>query len=242
MNHIGLILILAAICCTVAYIVLKRGVLPRLSTGEFDANPYERSRTLFSPIHSTLFDLLEKAIDNRYRILGKVRLTDVVDVRADLSQKQRIAALKRLPPSRLDFVICERDSTFILGAVMVDEDNGEPGTQRSLQESALDNFLTTVGIPVARISSRRDYSVEDLRIEISRALFLKWKGDSDSNQMKETGKKGEKDDNTYGICPTCGLPFVKRRARKGTYAGKFFLTCSNYPKCKQVKLIKDKSA
>jgi hypothetical protein len=220
----------------------KRGILPRSLSVNSDLNPYERSRTLLSPIHSTFFDLLEKAIDDRYRVLGKVRLTDVVDVRADLSPKQRVAALKRLPPSRLDFIICERDSTFILGAVMIDEDEGTTDSVSVLQESALDKFLVTVGIPVVRLSSKQDYSVEDLRIEVSRALFLKWKNTTSVDEEVVTSKHGGKKSNPQGTCPACGLPYVKRRARKGTYAGKFFLTCSNYPECKQVKLLKDKSA
>ena len=222
--------------------LLKRGMLPLSLSVNSEFNPYERSRTLFSPIHSTFFDLLEKAIDDRYRVLGKVRLTDVVDVRADLSPKQRMAALKRLPASRLDFIICERDSTFILGAVMIDENDSATDSVNALQESALDKFLVTVGIPVVRLSSKQDYSVEDLRIEISRALFLKWKNNTSTDEKEMILTKGAKISHPHGVCPACGLPYVKRRARKGTYAGKFFLTCSNYPECKQVKLLKDKSA
>ena len=242
MNPFILIVLLVIISCAVGFVLIKRGMLRRSLSANSDFNPYERSRTLFSPIHSTFLDLLEKAIDDRYRVLGKVRLTDVVDVRADLSPKQHVAALKRLPASRLDFIICERDSTFILGAVMIDEDEGANDSVNALQESALDKFLVTVGIPVVRLSSKLDYSVEDLRIELSRALFLKWKNSTSTDEKVVMSKQGGKNSKPYGVCPACGLPYVKRRARKGTYAGKFFLTCSNYPECKQVKLIKDKSA
>lgn len=242
MNPLALILILAVISCAVVFAFVKRGKLPQFQTVNSESNPYERSRTLFSSIHSTLFDLLEKAIDDRYRVHGKVRLTDVVDVKADLSPKQRIAALKRLPPSRLDFVICEKDSTFILGAVMIDEDVGETDSVHVLQESALDEFLVAVGIPVVRLSSKKEYSVEDLRIEVSRALFLKWKANASTGKTVVPSKHSGKIDHSYGVCPACGAQFIKRQARKGTYAGKFFLTCLNYPDCKQVKLIKDKSA
>ena len=242
MNPIIVIVILFIIFCAVGFVFMKRGMLRRSLSVNSELNPYERSRTLFSPIHSTFLDLLEKAIDDRYRVLGKVRLTDVVDVRADLSPQQRIAALKRLPASRLDFIICERDSTFILGAVMIDEDEGTNDSKIALQESALDKFLVTVGIPVVRLSSKQDYSVEDLRIEISRALFLKWKNNTSTEEKVVMSKRGGNNRKLYGVCPICGSPYVKRRARKGTYAGKFFLTCSNYPECKQVKLIKDKSA
>ena len=241
MIHTGAILILVALCCAVAYVMLKQGLLSRLSNSNSKANPYERSRVLLSPTHASLFELLEQALDDRYRVLGNVRLTDVVEVKADLSPKQRIAALKHLPPTRLDFVVCERQNTFILGAVMVDEYNAEPDAARVHRETALDRFLDTVGIPVVRLSSKKDYSIEDIRIEMSRALFLKWKDSASTRGKGGAEKPVEKSDSPYGVCPACGLPFVKRRARKGTYAGKFFLTCSNYPECKHVRLIKDNS-
>ena len=125
---------------------------------------------------------------------------------------------------------------------MVDDCEAEPDGARVHRETALDRFLATVGIPAIRLSSKKDYSIEDIRIEMSRALFLKWKDHNPERGMRGVEKPVEKSDNPYGVCPACGLPFVKRRARKGTYAGKFFLTCSNYPECNHVRLIKDNSA
>jgi restriction system protein len=39
------------------------------------------------------------------------------------------------------------------------------------------------------------------------------------------------------ICPKCGQPLVKRTARQGTNAGKTFLGCSGFPKCRFIKNI-----
>jgi ssDNA-binding Zn-finger/Zn-ribbon topoisomerase 1 len=33
------------------------------------------------------------------------------------------------------------------------------------------------------------------------------------------------------ICPDCGGALVKRQAKKGKYAGKYFLACTSYRKC-----------
>jgi DNA topoisomerase-1 len=38
-------------------------------------------------------------------------------------------------------------------------------------------------------------------------------------------------------CPNCGKPMTVRIARKGSNAGKPFLGCSGYPKCKTVVSI-----
>lgn len=36
------------------------------------------------------------------------------------------------------------------------------------------------------------------------------------------------------MCPKCGAPMVKRKAKKGINAGSFFYGCSNYPKCRSI--------
>lgn len=38
-------------------------------------------------------------------------------------------------------------------------------------------------------------------------------------------------------CPKCGAPLVKRRTRTGILAGKEFLGCKSYPRCKYIKDI-----
>ncbi len=213
----------------------------QLLKGRSETNPYERARVLFSTVHLSLLEKMEQALDDRYRVFGNVRLTDVINVSTGLSRKQRLSALKRLPPSRLDFIICERQDSFILGAVLIDDAPTEAGEVRAQQEAALDRFLETMGIPVCRLSHQKDYSIEDIRIQMSRTLFLKWKNDPPAEEVMGGGGSAEKKESSYGDCPACGVPFVKRRARKGTYAGKLFLTCSNYPACKYIRLIKDQS-
>ncbi|MCP5164614.1 MAG: restriction endonuclease [Pseudomonadales bacterium] len=37
---------------------------------------------------------------------------------------------------------------------------------------------------------------------------------------------------TYEVCPRCGNELVKRTARRGENAGKHFLGCSSFPKCR----------
>ena len=40
------------------------------------------------------------------------------------------------------------------------------------------------------------------------------------------------------LCPKCGAKMVKRKATKGSYAGKAFWGCSNYPNCNGIVNIK----
>ena len=44
------------------------------------------------------------------------------------------------------------------------------------------------------------------------------------------------------LCPVCGKEMVKREAKKGKSAGKVFFGCSQFPKCRGVMEIDDKSS
>ena len=38
----------------------------------------------------------------------------------------------------------------------------------------------------------------------------------------------------YGTCPECNADLIKRQVEHGKYAGRYILSCSNYPLCKQI--------
>ena len=99
--------------------------------------------------------------------------------------------------------------------------------------------LAVAGIPVVHLNASKAYSLDEIRIEVSRTIFLKWKNNKATRLSEPVNDKGVRKNGGFGSCPLCGAPFVKRIARKGAYAGKHFLACSNYPQCKHVRLIKD---
>ena len=48
--------------------------------------------------------------------------------------------------------------------------------------------------------------------------------------------------NDLPLCPVCGKKMVKREAKKGKSAGKVFFGCSQFPKCRGVVELEDKSS
>jgi hypothetical protein len=201
--------------------------------------PYERTDTLISPSQQSILFLLEKALDERYSVFSKIRLQDVVRVNSDLPPGQQKAAMKRLTSEPLDLVICEKGNAAILGVVLLDGEGAHPEKGLVRQEIDVDRVLAAAGIPVVRLNASKDYSLDDIRIEVSRSIFLKWKKNNAAQLSEPVNDTGMRKNGGFGSCSVCGASFVKRVARKGTYAGKHFLACSNYPQCKQVRLVKD---
>ena len=201
--------------------------------------PYERADTLISPNQQSIIFLLEKALDERYSVFSKIRLQDLVRVNSDLSPGQQKAAIKRLTSEPLDLVICEKKNAAILGVVLLDGEGVSSENGRVRRETDVDRVLAAAGIPVVHLNASKVYSLEDIRIEVSRTIFLKWKINNAAQLSEPVKDNGMRKNGGFGSCPLCGALFVKRIARKGAYAGKHFLACSNYPQCKHVRLIKD---
>lgn len=201
--------------------------------------PYERADTLISPTQQSILFLLEEALDERYSVFSKIRLQDVVRVNPDLSPGQHKAAMKRLTSEPLDLVICEKKNTAILGVVLLNGPEAPPENGYVCRETDIESVLAVAGIPVVHIDASRAYTLDEIRIEVSRTIFLKWKHNKATPLSEPVSDKGVRKNGGLGFCPLCGAPFVKRIARKGAYAGKHFLACSNYPQCKHVRLVKD---
>ena len=201
--------------------------------------PYERADTLISPNQQSILFLLEKALDERYSVFSKIRLQDVVRVNSDLSPGQQKAAMKRLTSETLDLVICEKGNATILGVVLLDGEWASQDNGRVRRETDVDLVLAATGIPVVHLNASKAYSLDDIRIEVSRTIFLKWKINNAAQLSEPANENGMRKKGGFGSCPVCGAPFVKRIARKGAYAGKHFLACSNYPQCKHVRLVKN---
>ena len=114
-----------------------------------------------------------------------------------------------------------------------------PDNSRVRQETDVDLVLAAAGIPVVHLNASKAYSLDDIRIEVSRTIFLKWKIHSAAQLSEPVNDNGMSKNGGFGFCSVCGAALVKRIARKGAHAGKRFLACSNYPRCKQVRLVKN---
>ena len=137
--------------------------------------PYERADTLISPNQQSILFLLEKALDERYSVFSKIRLQDVVRVNSDLSPGQQKAAMKRLTSEPLDLVICEKKNAAILGVVLLNGQEAPSENENIRRETDTERVLAVAGIPAVHLNVSKAYSLDEIRIEVSRTIFLKWK-------------------------------------------------------------------
>jgi len=94
------------------------------------------------------------------------------------------------------------------------------------------NVLASGLIPYIKEHDRELFADYDLmRIE---ALLMSLKDEPAASTREHVAALKERYDSD-SVCPKCGGALVSRTARSGANAGKSFLGCSGFPKCRYVK-------
>ena len=239
-NLLFLFLLLAVLA---GLLVLKKYVKP----GSPIAFPYKAKNSLCSPAERSFLGVLEQLLNDKYRILLKVRLSDLLDITKGVSKSFRQSALNRISRKHVDFVVCDKNNLSILGVIELD-DKSHKAAKRQERDSFLDSAMNAAGIPILHIKAQNAYSISDIREQLQNSFeFLTYKAEpklttpgKESNE-EENIKPTSDDSETNGTCTDCGAPLVKRQAKKGKFAGQSFLACSNFPKCRKIVPIKQSS-
>jgi hypothetical protein len=210
----------------------------RKETAEY---PYQKTDSLFSPAERSFLGVLEQAVGDRFRILGKIRVADVLSPTHGLSKGERQKAFNRISSKHLDLALCKKDDMSLVCAIELD-DSSHKKTDRKNRDDFLQNALNAASIPLVRFTARASYNVQEVRENILRATGLDVQSLPDGpGLMSATGRAVEQE-SLPRTCPKCASPMVMRKAASGKYAGKRFWGCSRYPECKTIIPVKEDPA
>ncbi|MDZ7581880.1 MAG: DUF2726 domain-containing protein [Deltaproteobacteria bacterium] len=106
-----LVIILVVLACLV---VFKK-------YGSPIAFPYQTKNSLCSPAERSFLGVLEQLLKNKYRILLKVRLADLIEIEKGVSKSLRQSAFNRISRKHVDFVVCDKNDLSILGVIELDD-------------------------------------------------------------------------------------------------------------------------
>ena len=152
---IGLLILLAVV------VLVVKIVLPGLIKGQI-ALPYQKEPVLFTPAERSFLAVLEPALGAQFRVLGKVRLADVIKVKPGLSGSARQQAFNRIQSKHLDFVVCDPTDLSVQFVVELD-DSSHQQSRRQTRDEFLNKALAAAGVPVFHFPVKRTYSAQDIR-------------------------------------------------------------------------------
>lgn len=215
---VGLLVLL--VLAAVGMLVALKGRLP--ATGVEEPS-FEARKDLFTPAERSFLGVLEQAVAGELKVYGKVRLGDLIQPAKGQSQSQRTRSRNRIQQKHVDFVLCQPDTLAVAGVVELD-DASHGRKDRVDRDDFLDKALATAGVPVLHFPARKGDAVADVRAKLVDSLSLSL-------------KVVESEPPVAPACPACSSAMVKRQAKKGQHAGKWFWACSGYPGCRKVVAV-----
>jgi hypothetical protein len=158
-NVLGVVMEFAIILIMVLIVVAIVAI--KLSVDDVSF-PFMSKSQLFSPVEHQFLDMIEKAVGNEFRVMCRVKLTDVLALRRNTNKKMAKSALLRAGGKQLDFVLVNKiDMTPVLALDLV-HSLGKEG-HKTTRDFFVTGALDSAGIPHARIKARHGYKIEDIR-------------------------------------------------------------------------------
>lgn len=150
-------LILFALISLIAIVAM---LASRLTDNSFPF-PFDSKQAIYTPAEKNFISLVEKALGPEFRVLNRVSLADIVDIRKGVSKKAMQSALNNANNKYLDFVICQRDNMKLLGAVDLVDTKGRG--YKVKKDWFVSGALEAASIPHVRVKVKPNYSVEEIR-------------------------------------------------------------------------------
>ncbi len=152
-----------------AGIVLLAAILWTMLARRRDLFPYEPRDSLMTDSELQFFEILEQAVAYQYRIYSKVRLEDIIQVRAGTDHRTAFAARNRIKSRHLDFVLCDPETLEIIASIELD-DRSHERPDRIERDEFVDEALRVCGIPCIRFPVQREYRPIQIRSELERLI------------------------------------------------------------------------
>lgn len=194
--------------------------------------PYEVKEALFSPAERSFLGALDTAAAPEYRVFGKVRIADVVEVRKFANKSRRAIAFNKISSKHFDFVICRANDLKLVCVVELD-DKSHAGQKVQKRDRFVESVCAASELPLLRVPAKHAYTVADLKRELLQRVAP---GTVTSNPAASPLSAVETSAENVHVqvptCPKCASGMQLRQLTSGVKAGTSFWGCNEFPRCR----------
>ena len=200
--------------------------------------PYRLRDDFLSPAEFSFFKVLSSVVGPQLTIQSKVRLADIFFV---ARPNENRAFFGKISQKHLDFLVCDSITMQPVFGVELD-DSSHNRNSRQERDEFIESVCESAGLPLLRFPAQRDYDPKEIAFYVS--PFLKEKvtlpvTPPQAQPQTQLQPAITKPTGSVPTCPKCGIPMVLRTATKGENKGKQFYGCKNFPRCREVKPVKE---
>ena len=152
----------------VSLIVIVGVLASRLNDNSFPF-PFDSKKSVFTPAEKNFQNLVEQAMGAKYRVINRVKLADIVTIRNGVSDRASQSAANNAEGKYLDFVICDRNTMKLLGAIDLVDTQGKG--YKIKKDWFVSGALEAASIPHLRIKVKANYTLDEIRACINSRLL-----------------------------------------------------------------------
>jgi hypothetical protein len=152
----------------VSLIVIVGVLASRLNDNSFPF-PFDSKNSVFTPAEKNFQNLVEQAMGTKYRVINRVKLADIVTIRNGVSDRASQSAVNNAEGKYLDFVICDRNTMKLLGAIDLVDTQGKG--YKIKKDWFVSGALEAASIPHLRIKVKANYTLDEIRACINSRLL-----------------------------------------------------------------------
>jgi hypothetical protein len=160
------ILIVATVVIVVAVLTVLKA---KLSSGGAKAGVYYLRKSLFTAAERSFLGVLESVLPAGVRIFGKVRLEDILGVKAGLERGERQAARNRINRKHVDFLLVRSTDMAPVAGIELDDSSHEE-EDRQQRDAFVDEAFASAGLPLLHVPAQKSYNPTDLKAKLTATL------------------------------------------------------------------------
>jgi hypothetical protein len=182
--------------------------------------PYRVRDDFLSPAETSFYHVLKSMLGERLVICPKVSLAELFFVARGESYQTWQNKIDR---KRVDFLLCQPQTLKPVLAIELDN-SSHRRADRQERDAFVEKVFAAAGLPLARVPVRATYNTRELASLFQAAM-------QPAPVVSQNIASKENPARQAPTCPKCGVPMVRRTARRGNTPGQQFWGCPNYPQC-----------
>ncbi|ESP92699.1 MULTISPECIES: DUF2726 domain-containing protein [Pseudoalteromonas] len=148
-----------------ALVVIASIVISKYTDVGGNPYPFNRKDSVFTTVEASFLQLLERAVGDRFKIVSRVKLVDVIECKPGLSKKARRSAITKAQNKQLDYVLVDKSTLNIVAAVDLVNNSNKNG-HKAQKDWFVSGALESAGIPHIRMKIKSGYKSPEVRAAI----------------------------------------------------------------------------
>ncbi|MFC3031080.1 DUF2726 domain-containing protein [Pseudoalteromonas fenneropenaei] len=154
-----------ALLSILALVVVASVVAAKYTDQGGNPYPFSKKENVFTTVEASFLHLIERAIGDRFKVVSRVKLVDLIECKPGLTAKARRAAMAKAKNKQLDYVLVDKETLNIVAAVDL-VNNANKSGHKAQKDWFVTGALEAAGIPHIRMKVRAGYKPAEVRAAI----------------------------------------------------------------------------